>query len=94
MAVERGHLEENPFQYIRLPKVAKGVVRVYDSNEIGRILKIVDTEFDSSFQWSLFIRVALCTGRRKGEILNATWRDIDFEKKTIKVNPKKDTPHT
>jgi len=94
MAVERGHLEANPFQYIRLPKVAKGVIRVYDNDEVRQMLKIADDETGGSFLWGLFIRVALCTGMRKGEILNATWRDIDFEKKTIKVSPKKDTQHT
>jgi len=94
MAVERGDLEVNPFQYIRLPKVAKGVIRVYDNDEIRRLLKIADAKTGGSFLWGLFIRVALCTGMRKGEILNATWRDIDFEKKTIKVSPKNDTQHT
>jgi integrase len=94
MAVERGDLESNPFQYIRLPKVAKSVIRVYDNDEIRRMLKIADTETGGSFAWGLCIRVALCTGMRKGEILNTTWRDIDFEKKTIKVSPKKDTQYT
>ena len=36
---------------------------------------------------------ALCTGMRRGELLNATWRDIDFERKTIEVAPKKDTKY-
>jgi integrase len=94
MAVVRGELEENPFQYLRLPKVSKGVIRVFDRDEMGRMLKVVDTEISGSFPWGLFIRIALCTGMRKGEILNSTWRDIDFERKTIKVTPKKDTKHT
>jgi integrase len=30
---------------------------------------------------------------RRGELLNATWHDIDFERKTIEVAPKKNTKY-
>jgi len=31
---------------------------------------------------------------RRGELLNTTWQDIDFERKTIDVAPKEDTKET
>jgi integrase len=31
---------------------------------------------------------------RRGELLNTTWRDVDFEKQTIRVAPKKETATT
>jgi integrase len=31
---------------------------------------------------------------RRGEILNTTWRNIDFAKKTVEVSPKVNTQHT
>ncbi|MHC4682497.1 MAG: tyrosine-type recombinase/integrase, partial [Planctomycetota bacterium] len=37
---------------------------------------------------------ALVTALRRGELLNATWRDVDFEAKTIDVSPKQSTPET
>jgi integrase len=32
--------------------------------------------------------------QRRGELLNTTWEDIDFDKQTIDVSPKKNTTHT
>jgi integrase len=40
------------------------------------------------------IVVALATGLRRGELLNCTWRDVDFEEQTIKVSPKANTAKT
>ncbi|OHB53998.1 MAG: hypothetical protein A2Y12_04955 [Planctomycetes bacterium GWF2_42_9] len=31
---------------------------------------------------------------RRGELLNLCWQDIDFENKTVDVQPKSDTAHT
>ena len=31
---------------------------------------------------------------RRGEVLNLTWADIDFERQSVEVEPKADTPHT
>ncbi|MBN1817190.1 MAG: site-specific integrase [Sedimentisphaerales bacterium] len=45
------------------------------------------------FDWALLIQMALCTGMRRGELLNLTWQDIDFNGKTVNVSPKKDTEH-
>ena len=44
--------------------------------------------------WELLIVSALSTAMRRGELLNTTWADIDFEKLTISVSPKGDTKHT
>jgi len=45
-------------------------------------------------RWDLLILLALNTGMRRGELLNTTWQDIDFERMTIDVSPKKDTQYT
>jgi integrase len=95
MAVERGQLEQNPFRYIRQPKVAKRPVRVYSHDESNRLIHAARTSgIGGLFQWDLLILTALCTGMRRGELLNCTWRDIDFEKKAIYVSPKLDSVYT
>ena len=53
-----------------------------------------DFQKTDGLKWDLFIRMALCTGMRRGELLNLTWRNIDFERKTAEVAPKQDTEHT
>lgn len=45
-------------------------------------------------RWDLFIAVGLPTALSRGEFLNRTWVDIDFEEQTIKVSPKEDTDET
>ena len=39
----------------------------------------------------MLIATALCTGMRRGELLNLTWIDIDFDRQIVDVSPKKDT---
>jgi len=38
--------------------------------------------------------MALRTGMRRGELLNTTWRNIDFCRKSVDVAPKEDTEYT
>ena len=47
-------------------------------------------EKGSPIKWEMRIRMCLGTGMRRGELLNTTWRDIDFARMTVDVSPKKD----
>jgi integrase len=40
------------------------------------------------------VSVALATAMRRAELLNCTWGDVDFDAKTIEVNPKQNTRET
>ena len=40
------------------------------------------------------IIVALATAMRRAELLNCTWRDVDFDAQTIEVQPKTDNKET
>ncbi|MCH8136118.1 MAG: tyrosine-type recombinase/integrase, partial [Proteobacteria bacterium] len=99
LAVERGQLEKNPFQHVRKRKVPRQKVHVYANDECDRLVRSAKEFFYHStwapcVPWDLLIVVALCTGMRRGELLNTTWRNIDFDKQTIDVSPKKDTNQT
>lgn len=95
LAVQRRQLDENPLQYVKLPKVPKQKIRIYNADECRRTLKAA-SEFQSAdvLEWDMLITLALTTGMRKGELLNLVWSDIDFEEMTIEVTPKEDTEQT
>ncbi len=93
LAIDRGQFEKNPLRRVRLPKVPKRKVHVFTAVECERILRVA-RQYSDSIRWDLLIVVALTTGMRRGELLNTVWADIDFEKMTIEVTPKKDKAQT
>jgi len=87
----RGYLAEgqNPFGRIKQRKKAAKPVR-YVSVEGYRSLM----EATESRWWQAVISLAYGSGLRKGEILNLTWMDIDFEKQQTYIRAKWSTEHT
>jgi integrase len=99
LAVNRKQLDENPLQYIAIPKSPKKKVNIYADDQCRRILKAAQeytAKWDpkKSVKWDLMITVALATAMRRAELLNCTWADVDFDAQTIEVNPKEDTKDT
>lgn len=95
LAVIRGQLAPNPFRYIQRMKVPARPMRVFGDDECSRLLAAAreSGRVDAPDLESLII-VALCTAMRRGELLNTTWADIDFDKLTISVSPKQNTAYT
>jgi site-specific recombinase XerD len=99
MAVKRKQLDENPFRYIQMPKCPDNEIHIYSDAECQRIVKAAQELTEKSNEqkkpkWNLMIILALSTALRRGEILNCTWSDVDFEEQTIKVSPKANTAST
>ena len=95
MAVERRQIDENPFKFLKGPKVAKKKVLILTEPEIINLIKAAKTVPDKyDLKWDVLILTAWLTGMRKGELLNLTWRDIDFENQVVHVTAKEDTPLT
>jgi integrase len=72
-------------------------VHVYTDQQCEKIIEaaaLFDQRYNRALPWELLVRLALCTAMRRGEILNLTWRDIDFENMTVDVEPKTDTEQT
>ncbi len=95
-AVKRMQLEDNPLKYIKMPKYSENEINIYNDAECERIVKAA-LEFtkksneEKHLKWNLLIIVALSTALRRGELLNCTWADVDFDEQTIKVSPKTNT---
>jgi len=95
LAVKRGQIDVNPLRGIDMPKLPRKKVRVLSPDECHRLRKAAaDDQDGKTLRWDLLILTALTTGMRRGELLNTTWRDIDFARMTIQVSSKDDTPQT
>jgi len=96
LAVNRGQMDENPLKHVKEPKSSMQEVHVYTSDECARILRATKYLENRAIPvpWDLLIVVSLATAMRRGELLNTTWSDIDFDAKTIKVAPKRETDKT
>ncbi|MDI6450229.1 tyrosine-type recombinase/integrase [Anaerobaca lacustris] len=95
LAVLRGQLETNPFRHVTRLKAPARQVRVFSEDECDNLLKAVREPYRADGpDWELLVVVALCTAMRRGELLNLTWADTDFDRLTVSVAPKQDTKHT
>jgi len=95
LAVERRQLEENPFRYVRKPKAAQRAIHVFSDEECARMVNAArQTKIGFPFRWDIFILTALCSGMRRGELLNIIWPDIDFTDRKVHISPKPDNDAT
>jgi len=95
LAVQRKQLDENPLEFVKLPRVPKQRIRVYSEEEIRRIIRAAsELQNDSVLEWDVLINLAVTTGMRKSKLLNMVWSDIDFSEMVIEVTPKENTEET
>ena len=97
--VRRRQLDENPLAHIKMPKYSMAEINVFSEAECDRMVRAAQDlvrrrESNTVVRWDLLVLVALCTGMRRGELLNCTWSDIDLEAQTLTVSPKEDTEET
>jgi integrase len=74
----------NPFGKIRQRRVADKPVEYILPEQLAAVLEEAPTPW-----WKTYLMTAYTTAGRKGELLNLTWADIDFENNEIRFVPKK-----
>lgn len=95
LALDRKQLDEHPLKQVKLPRSPNKKIDTYTPDECLRILRVArDCQTENTVNWELLILVALATGMRRAELLNATWRDVNFDEMTIEVNPKQESDET
>jgi integrase len=80
-----------------LPKIEGNCIAIlFTADECDRLCAAARQyeEKGRLVKWALLIRMCLGTGMRRGELMNTTWRDIDFANMTVEVSPKKDGDDT
>lgn len=74
-------IPRNPAEFLTLPKATDGTHRSITDIERKHFLKVAETHHAG-----LMFKVMLYCGLRTGEVVALDWRDIDFEKRRIKVS--------
>lgn len=68
---------------IVMPKVDNETTEDLDPEELARLIQAIEDE--PNIQAANFMRLALFTGMRRGELFKLEWRDIDFERGFIHI---------
>ena len=71
--VEVGYLEDTPIDGTHNPKAPHNPAPFLSRDEARRVLAVMEQEWLSDL-----VRFALCTGLRRGELLNLRWRFVDL----------------
>ena len=78
-AIEKGHIEKNPFAKVRRPKIGRSKTNPFTKEEIETMLSKATGRLES------YLAFAFYTGARCCEILALKWTDIDLDSMTISI---------
>ncbi|HEY0876918.1 MAG TPA: site-specific integrase [Zeimonas sp.] len=92
-------INSNPCKAVKRFKEPDGRVRFLTQKEVEKLLEAVDARLDRDgnpkHDFRLFVRVALFTGARRGEVEGLEWRDIDLRHNRVTFrNTKNGTDRT
>ena len=87
-AVELGMIPRNPCKGVAFPKDDKRKMRVLTKEEQKRFIMALDGEY-----YRAMFLTYLYTGMRMGEGIPLQWKDINLEKRTLRVNKKAIVAH-
>jgi integrase len=79
-AMRRGHVVRNVATLAKPPRVTEEEVEPYTVAEVQRLLEEAAKSRNST-RWA----IALALGLRQGECLGIQWRDVDFDRGTVRV---------
>ena len=80
-AIRRGYAAVNPMEGWTWERENEPAVRVVSDAEEASLLKAATDLYGD--RWCMFVRLALRTGRRRGELLALTWGRVNFDKPEI-----------
>ena len=83
-AIKLSMLNDNPCRNVTIPKGEKKEKQIYTLEEIAQIFELLDGQ-DVPTKYRVFIKLAVYSGFRRGELLGLEWKDINWENNLISV---------
>ncbi len=83
-AIKMNMLNDNPCRNVTIPKGEKKEKQIYTLEEIAQIFELLDDE-DVPTKYRVFIKLAVYSGFRRGELLGLEWKDVNWESNLISV---------
>lgn len=73
----------NPAKRVRPPRVETTIPNYFQPEQVAAILAAADKE---PIQWRAMVYMFALTGARRGEVCSMKWKNLDWEKKQIKID--------
>lgn len=98
-ATKEGLFQHNPVERVAAPKVGKKEAHFLTPSEVERFIAAVETDTElkgglvlpGQNAWLVdVVRVAVCTGLRRGELVNLRWGDLDLANRLLVVRSRGD----
>ena len=82
-ALDWGVVKDNPAKKVKSPKVLiKKQVESLDKESVVKLFELLE---DEPLKYNIFIRLAILSGMRRGELMGLKWENIDFENCIINI---------
>jgi integrase len=80
----------NPVKSVEMPKVYNQITEYLSDEELSRLLAVLEAW--PCIESANFVRLALYTGIRRGEVFKLEWRDVDFDRALLTLRDPKGGP--
>jgi len=76
-------ISENPTNGVEPPRVKKTQVKSLEKDDVIKLFSLLENE---PLKYNLYIKLAILSGMRRGEMMGLKWDCIDFENRLIKIS--------